>query len=150
MLGYEALLADPAVDALYIPLPNSMHLEWAIRAAEARKPVLLEKPLALNFDEATKIVELFERRGEAGRAFRRRCRGGRRAGVSGVARGDGELLVRRFRQRLLQRHRPKGVIEAPRGIIQGLGTRLGEALIIQMDPDGRRTEDRSRMSTTID
>ena len=34
-----------------------MHLEWAIRAAEARKPVLLEKPLALNLDEAAKIVE---------------------------------------------------------------------------------------------
>ena len=63
VLGYEALLADPAVDALYIPLPNSMHLEWAIRAAEARKPVLLEKPLALNFDEAAKIVEEFDRRG---------------------------------------------------------------------------------------
>ena len=60
--SYEALLADPAVDALYVPLPNSMHLEWAIRAAEAGKPVLLEKPLALNADEAAKIVEAFERR----------------------------------------------------------------------------------------
>ena len=56
------MLADPAVDALYVPLPNSMHLEWAIRAAEAGKPVLLEKPLALNADEAAKIVEAFERR----------------------------------------------------------------------------------------
>ena len=60
--SYEALLADPAVNALYVPLPNSMHLEWAIRAAEAGRPVLLEKPFALNADEAEKIVEAFERR----------------------------------------------------------------------------------------
>ena len=62
VVSYEALLADPEVDAIYIPLPNSMHLEWAIRAAGATKPVLLEKPLALNLDEAAKIVEAFERR----------------------------------------------------------------------------------------
>lgn len=62
MLSYQALLADPEVDAIYIPLPNSMHVEWAIRAAEAGKPVLCEKPLALNTDETTKLIEAFERR----------------------------------------------------------------------------------------
>ena len=227
-LSYEALLADPGVDAIYIPLPNSMHLEWAIRAAEAGKPVLCEKPLALNYDDANKIVEAFERRKvplmesfmyrfhpqhqrvraliEAGAigdvvevrthlsvdimnppdpnnirmkpdlgggalldmgcyiisvarmlyatepvAVRAWQRFDDRFGVDVAAAGvlefpDGRVAMvscsfEGFGNGFYSVIGRKGVIEVPRGIIQGLGTRLGEALVITMDADGRRTEE---------
>jgi predicted dehydrogenase len=61
--NYQALLEDDAVEAVYIPLPNSMHLEWSIRAIEAGKHVLAEKPLSRHPDDLALAFDAADRAG---------------------------------------------------------------------------------------
>lgn len=61
--SYEALLADPEIDAIYNPLPNHLHVPWSIRALEAGKHVLCEKPIALDSKEAETLLAARDRTG---------------------------------------------------------------------------------------
>jgi predicted dehydrogenase len=68
--SYEELLADPEIEAVYNPLPNHLHVPWSIKAAEAGKHVLCEKPLSLTVAEAKSLLAVRDRTGvKMGEAF---------------------------------------------------------------------------------
>jgi predicted dehydrogenase len=68
--SYEELLADPEIEAIYNPLPNHLHVPWSIKAAEAGKHVLCEKPLSLTVEEARTLLAARNRTGvKLGEAF---------------------------------------------------------------------------------
>ncbi len=68
--GYDAVLADPDVDAVYIPLPNHLHVDWTVRALEAGKHVLCEKPMALHAGQFDRLIAAREASGRlAAEAF---------------------------------------------------------------------------------
>jgi predicted dehydrogenase len=102
--SYDALLGDPAVEVVYVALPNHLHVEWTTRALEAGKHVLCEKPLGLSVEEVAGLREVRERTGrhvEEALAFRNHpqwttidelLRGGAIGRVTGVQ----ATLARRF------------------------------------------------------
>ncbi len=68
--SYEEMLADPEIEAVYNPLPNHLHVPWSIRAAEAGKHVLCEKPVAMSVAEARQLMAVRDRTGvRIGEAF---------------------------------------------------------------------------------
>ncbi|MCH1531893.1 MAG: Gfo/Idh/MocA family oxidoreductase, partial [Planktomarina temperata] len=56
VMGYDALIADPDIDAIYIPLPHHMHVEWTVKALNAGKHVLAEKPIAMQADDFDRLI----------------------------------------------------------------------------------------------
>src|SRR5690349_721481 len=62
--SYEELLADPEIEAIYNPLPNNLHVPWSIKAAQAGKHVLCEKPIALTAAEARELASVQQQTGK--------------------------------------------------------------------------------------
>ena len=60
---YDAVLADPDIDAVYVPLPNALHVEWTRKALDAGKHVLTEKPIAMRADEIDALIALRDQTG---------------------------------------------------------------------------------------
>ena len=62
--SYEELLADPSIEAIYNPLPNHLHVEWTIKALEAGKHVLCEKPIGMDTEDAQRLIEARDKSGK--------------------------------------------------------------------------------------
>jgi predicted dehydrogenase len=63
LAGYQSLIDDPAIDAVYVPLPNTLHADWTIAALKAGKPVLCEKPLTGNLPDTERVLEVARQTG---------------------------------------------------------------------------------------
>jgi predicted dehydrogenase len=114
--SYQEVLDDPEIDAVINPLPNSMHREWTVRAAEAGKHVLCEKPFAVTVAEAEHMID--------------------------AARANGVLLMEGFTQRFLpQAAYVRGIIESGRiGVIRSVRAELVYTLP-DWDTDSRARPD---------
>ncbi len=103
--SYEKVLADPGVEAIYIPLPNHLHLEWIQRCAEAGKHVLCEKPLTLNAAEARTAVKA--------------CQG------SGVLLAEAWMTPFHRRWRAMMAHASSGQLGSPTGVTSTFSFTIG-------------------------
>ena len=118
--SYEALLADPEIDAVYVPLPNHLHHPWTLKALQAGKHVLCEKPLACNALEAREMTEM--------------------------ASGAGLLLMEAFmyrfhpRSRSIQRMVEGGEIGEPRWVRSSFCFHMGEERLTARDNPRMRPE----------
>lgn len=63
--GYDALLEDDTIEAVYVPLPPALHYEWGKKVLESGKHLFLEKPFTINYDDAKKLIELAQEKGLA-------------------------------------------------------------------------------------
>src|SRR5208283_4659750 len=103
--SYEAMLADPEIEAVYNPLPNELHVPWTLKAMEAGKAVLCEKPVALAAEEAKALVAARDKTGKlVAEAFMVRChpqwRRARELAQSGAI-GEARAIQTFFSYRLL-------------------------------------------------
>jgi len=113
--SYEAMLAEPEIDAVYISLPNSLHVPWTIAAARAGKHVLCEKPLALSVEEVDAVAEAAQQ--------------------SGVVVAEA-FMYRHHPQTIeVQRLIQSGAIGALRQVFGGFGFYLTREHDIRLDPE---------------
>lgn len=118
--GYDALLSDPEIDAVYIPLPNHLHHSWTLRALEAGKHVLCEKPLACNGRQAEEMAQ--------------------------AADDSGLLLMEAFMYRFHPRTKrikkmvAEGVIGTPRLVRAAFSYHIGDALLTSCEVARLRPE----------
>lgn len=126
--SYDALLADDDVDCIYIPLPNHLHVPWSIRAAEAGKHVLCEKPIALNAHEAEQLLRVRDATGvKIAEAFMIRCDERWLALRERVRAGDiGELRLvsGRFSYNKIDPHNIRNRVEWGGGALMDIGCYL--------------------------
>jgi len=124
--NYDALLADPDIDAVYVPLPNKLHFEWAMRALSAGKHVLCEKPLCISADQVAQLCVERDRTGkhiEEGFAFRNHPQWAKlddiiSAGTIGEVRSVHTVLAKQF----LDPNDVRNSLDAGGGALYDLGS----------------------------
>jgi D-xylose 1-dehydrogenase (NADP+, D-xylono-1,5-lactone-forming) len=139
---YDSLLEDPDVEAVYIPLPNSMHAEWTLKAIEAGKHVLCEKPFALEAEGAAQAVEAAEKAGLTlmeGFMFRLHPQTLRlRELLSGGAVGEVRQVVAEFGHRLDAPEDVRGIGSLGGGSLGDVGCYCVSALRLTFGTEPRR------------